>query len=439
MSKKIELKIKRLGKCSIPSPIPNHLPPETKEEMFVDDEDLICTCHFSRIDQQEKLCGSVPEFEVAGPRELLYFDPSKTRCGIVTCGGLCPGINDVIRALVHELWLVYGVRRIHGFRYGFQGLAAKYGHDVVDLDPDAVDGLEGRGGTVLGSSRGNQDPIDMVDCLERMAINILFVIGGDGTMRGAQAMAAEIDKRDLKISVVGIPKTIDNDIMYLDESFGFPTAYSIAVGILNAAHAESKGAPNGVGLVKLMGRESGFIACHAAIAMSDVNFVLIPELPFKLDGPEGFLEALKVRLQKRHHAVIAVAEGAGQELLDGSGKDRDPSGNIVLKDIGTFLRDRIKEYFKKINMEVNVRYIDPSYTIRSVPSSPQDRVYCIRLAQSAVHAAMAGKTEMLVGRWHGQMVHVPMSVATSQRKKVEIHGELWRTVLESTGQPPVFK
>lgn len=439
MSEKVELKIKHLGKCSIPSPMPNFLPPETKDEMFVRDEDLVCTCHFSRIDQKEMPCGELPEFEVAGPREFIYFDPSKTRCGIVTCGGLCPGLNDVIRALVRELWVVYGVRRIHGFQYGFQGMVPKYGHDVIDFTADTVDGIEGRGGTILGSSRGNQDPAEMVDCLERMAINILFVIGGDGTMRGAQAIAKEVEKRGLKIAIVGIPKTIDNDILYLDESFGFSTAYSLAVGVLNTAHVEAKGAPNGVGLVKLMGRESGFIACHAAIAMSDVNFVLIPEVPFTLDGPNGFLEALRVRLKEKKHAVIAVAEGAGQELIAGSDKGRDASGNVILKDIGTFLRDKIREHFKKIDMEVNVRYIDPSYTIRSIPSSPQDRVYCIRLAQNAVHAAMAGKTEMLVGRWNGNFVHVPMAAVTVGRKKVEMHGDIWRTVLESTGQPPIFK
>lgn len=434
-----DVTIQNLGPCRIESPLSAYMNDEAREKLFVKDSDgVLIDGTVNRENPGLCLDPRVATFELAGPREKIYFDPSKTRCGIVTCGGLCPGINEVIRSLVRELWFIYGVRRIYGFRYGYQGLIAKYRHPVMELDIDAVDAIQEVGGTILGSSRGPQDPVEMVDCIERMNLNILFAIGGDGTLRGTQAMTAEIARRHDRIAVVGIPKTIDNDIMYLDESFGFQTAYSEAVKALSCAHAESKGGPNGVGLVKLMGRHSGFIACSAALAMNDVNFVLIPEIPFKLEGEKGFLPCLKRRLEMRRHAVVVVAEGAGQEYLAGDDA-RDASGNLVLKDIGIFLRDKITDYLTSIGMEPTVKYIDPSYSIRSVPASPQDNIYCMRLAHNAVHAAMAGKTETVVGRWHGQFVHVPMALCTSGRKTVSLYDDLWLSVLEATGQPAVFK
>lgn len=371
--------------------------------------------------------------ERAGPREKIYFDPSKTRAGIVTCGGLCPGINDVIRAVTMALSRIYGVRHIYGFKYGYEGFIAKYGHDVVDLEPEMVDGWQETGGTKLGSSRGPQPESEIVDCLERMGINILFVVGGDGTLRGGADIYDEIKKRNLKISVMGIPKTIDNDLMFIDESFGFQTAYEAAVQSLICAHIEAKGAYNGIGLVKLMGRHSGFIACSAALAMSDVNFVLIPEVPFTLEGENGFLPALRRRVQARHHAVVVVAEGAGQDLME-TDNQTDASGNKKLHDIGVFLRDAISNYMKHEGLSHTVKYIDPSYIVRSVPANAADGVYCLQLGHDAVHAAMAGKTNMVVGRWHGLNVHIPIKVATMQRKLVDPTRPLWRSVLESTGQ-----
>ena len=376
--------------------------------------------------------------ERAGPREKIYFDPSKTRAGIVTCGGLCPGINDVIRAVTMALWRIYGVRHIYGFKYGYEGFVAQYGHDVVDLNPEVVDGWQETGGTKLGSSRGPQPEADIVDCLERMGLNILFVVGGDGTLRGGADIYAEIKKRGLKISVIGIPKTIDNDLMFIDESFGFQTAYESAVQSLVCAHTESKGAYNGVGLVKLMGRHSGFIACSAALAMSDVNFVLIPEVPFTLEGENGFLQALRRRLEARHHAVVVIAEGAGQELMEAA-SGTDASGNKKLQDVGVFLRDAITDYMKREGVSHTVKYIDPSYIVRSVPANASDGVYCLQLGHDAVHAAMAGKTNMVVGRWHGLNVHIPIKVATMRRKMVDPTRPLWRSVLESTGQDKWYR
>jgi 6-phosphofructokinase 1 len=275
----------------------------------------------------------------------------------------------------------------------------------------------------------------MVDCLEELGVDILFAIGGDGTLRGASAIAAEIRRRGLQKSVIGIPKTIDNDIEYLDKSFGFETAFAKAVEAITCAHAEAISAYNGIGLVKLMGRESGFIACYATLASQQVNFCLIPEVPFSIEGPSGFLEALRNRLALRQHAVVVVAEGAGQKYLVKNPEATDASGNPRLGDVGIFLRDKVNQFFRSINTPVTVKYIDPSYAIRSVPASPQDNVYCSILAQNAVHAGMTGKTNMLVGRWHDSFVHIPLRLVTENRHQIDPGGDIWRFVLESTGQP----
>jgi 6-phosphofructokinase 1 len=378
--------------------------------------------------------GDPPSFEEAGAREALFFEPARTTVGIVTCGGLCPGLNDIIRGLVNHCFFRYGISRVYGFRYGYEGLVQRYGHMPVLLKPSSVEQAHHFGGTMLGSSRGEQDIGEMVDTLEEMKVDILFVIGGDGTLRGAAALVKEIERRGLKKAVVGIPKTIDNDIMYLDKSFGFETAFEAAVQAVKCAYVEATGAVNGVGLVKLMGRDSGFIACYAALAGSNVDFVLIPEVGFELEGEGGFLESLRHRLMKRGSAVVVVAEGAGQHLMQ-SGAGTDASGNKRYGDIGSFLKDRINGFFKERRTEVNLKYIDPSYIVRSVPANAQDNVYCSRLAQGAVHAAMAGKTSMLVGRWHGSFVHLPLDLVIHGRRKVDPTQELWHSVLESTGQP----
>ncbi len=380
---------------------------------------------------------STPSYEEAGPREKIFFDPARTTVGIVTCGGLCPGLNDIIRGLVNRCHLQYGVSRTYGFRYGYEGLVQRYGHTPLLLRPSSVEQAHHFGGTMLGSSRGQQDIGEMVDTLEDMKVDILFVIGGDGTLRGAAEIVKEIERRGLKKSVVGIPKTIDNDIRYLDKSFGFESAFDAAVQAVKCAYVEATGAVNGVGLVKLMGRDSGFISCYAALAGSNVDFVLIPEVPFELDGDAGLLESLRHRLSKRGSAVIVVAEGAGQHLMQTSDAT-DASGNKRYGDIGQFMKERINSFFKERRMEVNLKYIDPSYIVRSVPANAQDNVYCSRLAQSAVHAAMAGKTGMLVGRWHGSFVHLPLELVIHGRRKVDPTQELWHSVLECTGQPAVM-
>jgi len=382
--------------------------------------------------------GEEPQaFEMAGPRERIYFDPSKVHCAIATCGGLCPGTNDVIRAIVLELHFLYGVRHVYGVRYGLRGFIPHYGHELLELNPEAVANIHIFGGTILGTSRGPQDTGEIVDALERIDLRILFLIGGDGTLRAGYDIYQEITRRELRISVIVIPKTIDNDIPLVSRSFGFDTAVEQATSSILAAHTEAVGSPNGIGLVKLMGRYSGFIAAHATLALREVNFVLIPEADFDIDGEYGLLVELERRLLERQHALILVGEGAGQKFFQEQDLIRDPSGNIKPGDIGLFLQERIQEYFLQKNMEVNLKYIDPSYLIRSMPANYNDRIYCGFLGQNAVHAGMAGKTGMLVSRWHGHYVHIPIQAAAGGRQEMELNSPLWRSVVESTGQPPL--
>jgi 6-phosphofructokinase 1 len=376
-----------------------------------------------------------PCFEKAGPREQLFFNPTDLRCGIVTCGGLCPGINDVIRAVTLSLHYHYGVRTVLGFRYGYEGLNPAFGHDPELLTPDNVETISTQGGTVLGTSRGEQPVPIMVDELIRRNISILFAIGGDGTLRGASAIAAELSRRNLPIAVVGIPKTIDNDISFIFQSFGFQTAAAEAQAAVEAAHTEAVAARNGIGLVKLMGRDSGFIAAYTALADSRVNYCLVPESPFTV---EALMPSLRQRLQERGHAVIAVAEGAGQDLLQSYG-ERDASGNLKYADIGLFLRDELKQCCTAIGLEVNLKYIDPSYTIRSVPANTFDSAFSLMLGHNAVHAGMSGRTDLVVGNWRDEFTHVPIHMATRRRKKIDLNGWLWNAVLASTGQPALLR
>ncbi|MEM9077063.1 MAG: ATP-dependent 6-phosphofructokinase [Bacteroidota bacterium] len=371
--------------------------------------------------------------EKAGPRQNLFFDSSNTTAAIVTCGGLCPGINNVIRGIVMALHYFYGIKRVLGVPYGYEGLNPDMGHGFVDLTPDKVKDIHLFGGTFLGSSRGGQDVSVMVNTLAENKVDILFAIGGDGTLKGVDAIGQEIAERGLHISVVGIPKTIDNDIDIIDKSFGFETSFDVAGSILRDAHNEASGAYNGISIIKLMGRDSGFIAASAALAMPVVNFVLIPEMDFQLEGPNGFFEVLHERLKEKKHAVIVVAEGAGQQLFEKADVVKDASGNVQHQDIGVFLKDKIKEHFK--GTSVTIKYIDPSYIIRSAPANSSDSVYCSRLAYHAVHGAMAGKTRFVVSKVNNQYVYIPISQVTKKRKKIDLESEFWFSVLQSTGQP----
>ena len=436
-----EFEIKTLGRCSVKSPL--MLSGEQGDGVFNyihDGERVIYESSLEAI--KETIANGLEpiSFEKAGPREHLFFEPAKTKVGIVTCGGLCPGLNNVIRGLVMHLFKRYSVTRVVGIMYGFEGLNPAYNHPTMELNPDVVDHIHLQGGSILGSSRGEQDIATMVDCMEIMNLNILFCIGGDGTLKATHRIAQMIEERGLKISVCGIPKTIDNDINYIHKSFGFETAFTIANQIIRDAHNEAKGAYNGVALVKVMGRDSGFIAASAVLSIQEVNFVIVPEMDFDFYGPRGFMRILEKRLKERHHALIVVAEGAGQDLFENEGDvSKDPSGNVRYKDIGIYLKDKISEELKGRRVPFTIKYIDPSYIIRSAPANANDSKFCSQLSQNAVHAAMAGKTDFIVGNWNDQFTLLPIQVAVKERKRIDIESDLWWHVLESTGQPYKMK
>ena len=436
MEETLDFNVDSLGVAKLKTPISMSKVIGDGFANYVSDDDRVLFSVATRVDENGNRVPARSEtMELAGPREKIYFNPKHVHVAIATCGGICPGLNNVIRAVVRCFWYRYGVRRISGVQYGYNGLLDDSPYPFIQLDPDVVDDIQEKGGTILGSSRGGGERTsEIVDTLEKQNINILICIGGDGTLKGANAIGKEILSRGLKIAVVGVPKTIDNDLSFIDSSFGFDTATSVAASIVRGAHVEAKNAINGVGLVKVMGRESGFIAAHTTLAQSDVNFCLIPECPFDLDGPNGLLVDLKKRLLDRGHAVILVAEGAGQEFVPPTG-EKDASGNVKMNDIGIFLKEKIKAYLKKENIVASVKYIDPSYIIRSSPANSYDSIYCARLGAHAVHAAMCGKTMCLVSRVNNQFVYLPIKQAVSKRNHVDVEGSLWRDVLENTRQP----
>jgi len=428
--------VKTLGERKYLSPLKPTLQPDGSSFRFVKDDRILLDASLSYFEHCISTGETPVSVENAGPHIHLYFEPAQTKVAIVTCGGLCPGINNVIRSLVIELYYRYKVTNVIGIQYGFEGFISSYNHSIIELTPDYVDAIHLFGGTILGSSRGNQSVSKIVDRLSELEVNILFCIGGDGTLRGAHAIHEEIARRNLNIGIAGIPKTIDNDINMIDKSFGFETAYSIASSIIMDAHNEAKGVYNGIAILKLMGRNSGFIAAYAALSIPEANFVLIPEMDFNLPG---FLAVLKKRIENRHHALIVVAEGVGEQLFEGDILEKDTSGNIKNKDIGIYLKDRIAAEFKSDDIPVTIKYIDPSYIIRSAPANPNDSMFCGLLAQNAVHAAMAGKTDFVVGHWNHQFTLLPIPATVSKPKRVDMNDELWWNVLETTGQPGSMK
>ncbi|MCS7042655.1 MAG: ATP-dependent 6-phosphofructokinase [Bryobacteraceae bacterium] len=427
--------IERLGPAEIPSPMPGRDADPEHPNPFVADTHYI-PLHITQ-DLAAERPGNVL-FEKAGPREKIFFDPARVTAGIVTCGGLCPGLNNVIRSLVMSLRCHYGVERILGFRYGYHGLNPANGHVPLELTPELVSDIHEQGGTILGTSRGPEDPEVMVRHLRALGVNILFPIGGDGTQRGAYRIHEAACAAGYPLAVVGIPKTIDNDILHVSRTFGFGTAVNAARQVIDVAHTEARAVLNGIGLVKLMGRDSGFIAAGATLASGEVNYCLIPEQPFELEGSRGLLAVLEERLRRKAHAVIVVAEGAGQHLIPRESVEKDASGNVKHADIGVFLRDRITAHFRAKSIPVNVRYIDPSYLIRGLPADTEDAILCDGLARNAVHAAMTGRSGLIIGLVHNRMVHVPSHMITAGRKRVSLDGELWKSVLAVTGQPAAW-
>jgi len=429
-----DFNVETLGPCQVPSPLAGE-----RLKFVEDDERIVVVSELKAISAYQETQGAVPSMETAGPRAKVFHPQYLSRAAVVTCGGLCPGLNSVIKGVVETLNQEYGIKDVFGIPYGYAGLADPQTYPPVVLDADKVDTIHMDGGSILGTSRGNQDVATMVQNLVNMRINMLFTIGGDGTLKGAAQLAQEIKRRGLEISVVGVPKTVDNDLQFVGSTFGFESAVYQSTPVITAAHAEARSVYNGLGIVKLMGRDSGFISAHATLANPVVNFCLIPEDDWELEGPNGLLKAVERRLRRKSHAVIAVAEGSGQSHFAGLPQEKDASGNILKHDIGTYLCDRFKGFFADLGIPVSLKYFDPNYSIRSVAASGTDQILCHRLAEYAVHGAMAGKTNMVIGFWNRSFVNVPIPVATYERHKIDINGSLWRSVLACTGQEKYFK
>ena len=426
---KLDFSIENLGECKFQSPFIR------KGRNFVSDQSEISYFHMLEgMESYRNQFGEpLPAFELAGPREKIFFNPSETTAAIVTCGGLCPGLNNVIRAITFTLNL-YGVNNVLGVNYGYAGLIPGNRLNFTILNGYSISKIHTQGGTVIGSSRGPQNVREMVETLKRNKIDMLFTIGGDGTQKGAMEIVEEIKRQGLEISVVGVPKTIDNDLNFLEKTFGFETAVEAAREAVNRVHAEALSCINGIGILKLMGRDSGYIAAQATLASTDINICLVPEIDFDLDGKNGLYESIIRRLNYKGHCVIAVAEGAGQRHLPLTG-EKDASGNAKYGDIGKFLHQQISEFFSDHTLKPTIKYVDPSYLIRSLPASANDAVFFLRLGQAAVHAAMAGKTAMVTGYWSRIFTHVPMSYTVSARKRIHPESLFWQSVLEVTRQP----
>ncbi|KAF3333391.1 ATP-dependent 6-phosphofructokinase 6 [Carex littledalei] len=415
---------------SHPNPLQDNPAYSVVKQYFVDVDDTVAQ---KIVVQKNSKRGT--HFRRAGPRQKVYFESDEVKACIVTCGGLCPGLNTVVRELVCALYSIYGVTKILGIKGGYKGF---YSCNTIELTPKLVNDIHKRGGTILGTSRGGHDTVKIVDAIQDRGINQVYIIGGDGTQKGASIIYEEIQRRGLKVAVVGIPKTIDNDIEVIDKSFGFDTAVEEAQKAIYAAHVEAESHENGIGFVKLMGRNSGFLAMYATLASRDVDCCLIPESPFYLEGEGGLLEFIEKRLKENGHMVIVAAEGAGQDLIADSlrNTDHDASGNKLLLDVGLWLSQKIKEHFSgKKRMRVNLKYIDPTYMIRAVPSNASDNIYSTLLAQSAVHGAMAGYTGFTVGSINGRHAYIPYHRITEKQKKVVITDRMWARLLSSTNQP----
>lgn len=371
----------------------------------------------------------------------------KRNAVVAQSGGPSPVINASLQGVIEGCLHHPGtIGRIFAGRHGIEGVLQEELIDLSAIDPGEIALLRhtpaaGAVGTCrykLKDER-SEDYERIIEVFKAHDVGYFFYIGGNDSMDTAQKVSRLAAERGLDLAVTGVPKTIDNDIDFVYKTFGFDTAVGRAREVLDGAHAEAVGAPNGIGLVKLMGRDSGFIAAYATLASLEVNFCLIPEVPFDLNGPGAFLQLLEARLKQREHAVVVVAEGAGQDLMQAGDRGKDASGNVRHEDIGEFLKERIQEYFAETSIPINLKYFDPSYIVRSIPANASDCIFCDNLARNAVHAGMAGKTDMLIGLWHGVYVHVPIALAIRERKRIRPQGSLWSHVLEVTGQPMSMK
>ena len=387
-----------------------------KDSYFVEEDTLIKTNIIKTTDSDEE-----NYFVRAGPRKEIAWDPIHTKVAIVTCGGLCPGLNTVIRELYITLHHKYGVKFVYGVKNGYKGF---YSDNLVRLDDDIIRDIHHKGGSILGTSRGGTDVKKIVDSIAHRGISHLYAIGGNGTQKGLFEINKEIKKRGLCVSVVGIPKTIDNDLCIIDKSFGFDTSVQEAQRAIQAAKVEIEAFNNAVGIVKVMGRNSGFIAMYSSLASKDVDCCLIPEIPFDIEYDHGVLHYIKECLHKKDKILIVVSEGAGQHYIN------DPV-NKNLNDFGIWLCEVVRSNVPN----VCIKYIDPTYTIRAITPNASDSIYCTILAQSAVHGAFCGYTNFIVGPVNGKHAYIPLQMAIHETNTVSEDDRMWFRLISANGQP----
>lgn len=429
--------VRGCGECGAGLAFAHLMPPTRCPQNFIK-EDNIIIADIVRKASHEPVSRA---YVRAGPRRALFFEPTAVTAAIVTCGGLCPGLNNIIREVTRTLLLDYGASRVLGITDGFNGFDAA-AHPPTELTLASVERIHDAGGTVLGSARGGFNLAAIEAFVDKYSVQCLFIVGGDGTHRGAVKIARWAADAGRPLAVVGIPKTIDNDVSLVDRSFGFTTAVGEAVKAIKAAVVEARSAPHCVGLVKLMGRHAGFIAAHATLASGDVDACLVPEVTTPLHGQDGLIPHLHAVIQRKGHAVVVVAEGAGTEYMppevDEQGKPAvDAGGNAKLPPVGPWLRDTLaRELGALLGEKPPVKLIDPSYVIRSVPANASDALYCLLLGQNAVHGAMAGLTGFSVGLYNNRTVYIPMQVLVDNSPRVmDPLGRTWERVLGVTGQP----
>ncbi|KAG8049861.1 hypothetical protein GUJ93_ZPchr0009g259 [Zizania palustris] len=410
--------------AAIPNPIARHSLYHPTATFFIAPTDVVLRdvlFDASSGRGQRRQRQQLAAYHRAGPRREVAFDPVRVRAAIVTCGGLCPGMNTVVRELVVGLSELYGVRGggVFGVRNGYGGFYSE--EEPVPLEPETVEQWHKAGGTVLGTSRGGFDLGRIVGAIERRGFNQVYAIGGDGTMRGAVKIFEEVRRRRLPVAITGIPKTVDNDVGIIDRSFGFHTAVEEAQQAIAAGHVEAESAVNGVGLVKLMGRSTGHIALHATLSSRDVDCCLIPEENFYLHGAGGLFEFLYHRIKKNGHAVVVVAEGAGQGLIptntDAPRRD-DESGNPAFLDVGAWLKAELKAWWEEEHA---------------------DNLYCTLLAHSAIHGVMAGYTGFVSGPINGNYAYIPMAEVAEGKNPVDTKDHKWAWVRSITNQPDFIR
>jgi len=368
----------------------------------------------------------------AGPRSSLFFRPSHVNAGIVTCGGLCPGLNSVIRDVTKSCFELYGVQSVIGFHGGFSGI---FSMPFERLTLESTQGIQNLGGTILSSARGGFDADRILNKLEDLRISQLFIVGGDGSMRGARELVVAITKRPWPVAIIGIPKTIDNDIGLIDHSFGFQTAVEETLRAVRAAKVEAACSINGVGVVQCMGRHAGYIAAQVTLASAEVDLCIIPEVPIAIDGSLDVLEHVIRVVEKKGHAVVVVAEGAGENLL-GKSEEFDASGNRRLRPIGPWIKEAIAERLTMRGLGRQVRLIDPSYMVRSVAAYSVDSILCTLLSLAAVHAAMDGYTGVCVALVNGRSVMVPLDlIVEASPRKVDVCSRTYERIVSLTSQP----